>query len=157
MGDHHPMRRAISHGQAGRLSKGDIVGNKDQLMVGNTAKFGQTSMYGFANQAAFHPVSGVDQDAVANRPVVNVGSQFDDLTGDIQATDHRHVDFDARHTVAREDIVIIQRGCFDFHNHVAGTWYWIWKIFFIDETFGPAMFMQYDCAHLTASQIMGCR
>ena len=118
MGDHHAVRGAIGDGQRGRLLIADIGGHADQLAGGDQTFFGQTAVHHLAHQADLG-VERIDQHAVADRPVVDAGADFQNFTGDIKTDDHRHRHFDTRHAAHREHIVIVKGGGANADDHVA--------------------------------------
>ena len=63
-----------------------------------------------ADQAAGpDPVDRVNEHALADFPLFDIGANLNDLAGKIQTHDARHRHLDARHSVAGKDIMIVQR------------------------------------------------
>ncbi|CFU02379.1 Uncharacterised protein [Bordetella pertussis] len=146
-GVHHPIGRAESHRQRGRLLVADAVRNADQLVLARLAQFGQAAVHGLAHQAALGPVDRVDQHAVAGLPALYARTDFDDFAGHVQPHDDRKVQLDAWHPPPGEYIVIVDRRCLDAQDHVAFARLRIGKCGVVLQDFRTAVTVNDNCLH----------
>lgn len=87
----------------------------------HAAQFRKAAMRGLADQPTLDAIDRIDQHPVADRPTFDTRTDLGNLTGDVQAHDQRHRNFDSGHAAAREHVVVIQRRGADADQHVAFT------------------------------------
>jgi hypothetical protein len=139
VGRHHAQCRAVGHGEGGSIREGHAVGNADQLVCAGSAQLGEPAMHRLAHQAAFDPIDRIDEHTIALLPVGDTGTHRGDLAGHVEPHDDRHRHLDAGHAAPGEDIVVVERACFDRQDDVAFARLWIGKVGLEREALGSAM------------------
>ena len=149
MGEQHAVRGAVGDRQRRGLGVAHPVRDGDQPGRVDQAVFRGAAQHHLAHQPLLRGdrIERVDQHVVADPPALHPRSDLRDLARDVEPDDHRHRHLDARHAVAGEHVVVVERGRAHADHRLALADLGIGEVGLQPERVDSAVFAQAYRAH----------